>query len=53
MALQTARLGTIKTLASYDVRFLARNSRLIVDEIEYLSVGLNGGDLFFELITAV
>lgn len=34
------------------VRFLARNSLLIVDEIGYLPVGLNGGNLFFQLINA-
>jgi DNA replication protein DnaC len=33
-------------------RFLARNSLLIVDEIGYLPVGLNGGNLFFLLINA-
>ena len=34
------------------VRFLARNSLLIVDEIGYLPIGLNGGNLFFQLVNA-
>jgi DNA replication protein DnaC len=34
------------------VRFLARNSLLIVDEIGYLPVGSNGGNLFFQLVNA-
>jgi len=34
------------------VRFLARNTLLIVDEIGYLPVGSNGGNLFFQLINA-
>jgi DNA replication protein DnaC len=34
------------------VRFLARNSPLFVDEIGYLPVGLDGGNLFFQLINA-
>lgn len=34
------------------VRFLARNSLLIVDEIGYLPIGSNGGNLFFQLINA-
>lgn len=34
------------------VRFLSRHSLLIVDEIGYLPVGLNGGNLFFQLINA-
>lgn len=34
------------------VRFLARNSLLIVDEIGYLPIGNNGGNLFFQLVNA-
>ncbi|WP_408485945.1 ATP-binding protein [Paraburkholderia sediminicola] len=34
------------------VRFLARNSLLIVDEIGYLPIGLSGGNLFFQLVNA-
>jgi|SRR5215469_5263216 len=34
------------------VRYLSRNSLLIVDEIGYLPVGSNGGNLFFQLINA-
>ncbi|MCA8251444.1 IS21-like element ISBcen28 family helper ATPase IstB [Burkholderia cenocepacia] len=34
------------------VRFLARNSLLIVDEIGYLPIGSNGGNLFFQLVNA-
>lgn len=34
------------------VRFLARNSLLIVDEIGYLPIGTNGGNLFFQLVNA-
>lgn len=34
------------------VRFLARNSLLIVDEIGYLPVGSGGGNLFFQLVNA-
>lgn len=34
------------------VRFLARNSLLIVDEMGYLAVGVNGGNLFFQLTNA-
>jgi DNA replication protein DnaC len=34
------------------IRFLTRNSLLIVDEIGYLPVGNNGGNLFFQLINA-
>lgn len=34
------------------VRFLARNSLLIVDEIRYLPIGSNGGNLFFQLVNA-
>jgi DNA replication protein DnaC len=34
------------------VRFLARNSLLIVDEIGYLPVGSSGGNLFFQLVNA-
>ncbi|WP_176091434.1 IS21-like element ISBcen28 family helper ATPase IstB [Burkholderia ambifaria] len=34
------------------VRFLARNSLLIVDEIDYLPIGSNGGNLFFQLVNA-
>src|ERR1043166_164419 len=34
------------------VRFLARNSLLIVDEIGYLPIGTNGGNLFFQLLNA-
>jgi len=34
------------------VRFLSRNSLLIVDEIGYLPVGSNGGNLFFQLVNA-
>jgi DNA replication protein DnaC len=34
------------------IRFLARNSLLIVDEIGYLPVGSNGGNLFFQLVNA-
>ncbi|UVT00021.1 IS21-like element ISBcen28 family helper ATPase IstB [Burkholderia glumae] len=34
------------------VRFLARNSLLIVDEIGYLPIGSNGGNLFFLLVNA-
>ncbi|VWB70715.1 DNA replication protein [Burkholderia lata] len=34
------------------VRFLARNSLLVVDEIGYLPIGSNGGNLFFQLVNA-
>ncbi|CAJ0783598.1 IS21-like element helper ATPase IstB [Ralstonia chuxiongensis] len=34
------------------VRFLARHSLLIVDEIGYLPIGSNGGNLFFQLVNA-
>jgi len=34
------------------VRFLARHSVLIVDEIGYLPVGSGGGNLFFQLVNA-
>jgi DNA replication protein DnaC len=34
------------------VRFLARNSLQIVDEIGYLPIGSNGGNLFFQLVNA-
>lgn len=34
------------------VRFLSRNSLLIVDEIGYLPVGSSGGNLFFQLVNA-
>ncbi|WP_334021955.1 ATP-binding protein [Burkholderia orbicola] len=34
------------------VRFLARNSLLIVDEIGYLPIGSNGSNLFFQLAPA-
>lgn len=34
------------------VRFLSRNSLLIVDEIGYLPVGSGGGNLFFQLVNA-
>jgi DNA replication protein DnaC len=34
------------------VRFLARNSLLIVDEIGYLPIGSYGGNLFFQLVNA-
>ena len=34
------------------VRFLSRYSLLIVDEIGYLPIGSNGGNLFFQLINA-
>lgn len=34
------------------VRFLSRHSLLIVDEIGYLPVGSNGGNLFFQLVNA-
>ncbi len=34
------------------VRFLSRNSLLIVDEIGYLPVGSAGGNLFFQLVNA-
>lgn len=34
------------------MRFLARNSLHIVDEIEYLPIGSNSGNLFFQLISA-
>lgn len=34
------------------VRFLARNSLLIIDEIGYLPVGSGGGNLFFQLVNA-
>lgn len=34
------------------VRFLARNSLLIVDEIGYLPIGSSGGNLFFQLVNA-
>lgn len=34
------------------VRFLARNSLLIVDEIGYLPIGSGGGNLFFQLVNA-
>jgi DNA replication protein DnaC len=34
------------------VRFLARQGLLVVDEIGYLPVGSNGGNLFFQLVNA-
>jgi DNA replication protein DnaC len=34
------------------VRFLARHSLLVVDEIGYLPVGSSGGNLFFQLVNA-
>lgn len=34
------------------VRFLARNSLLIVDEIGYLPISSGGGNLFFQLVNA-
>ncbi|WP_024903494.1 IS21-like element helper ATPase IstB [Robbsia andropogonis] len=34
------------------VRFLTRHSLLIVDEIGYLPIGSNGGNLFFQLVNA-
>lgn len=34
------------------VKFLSRNSLLIVDEIGYLPVGSGGGNLFFQLVNA-
>jgi len=34
------------------VRFLSRNSLLIIDEIGYLPVGSGGGNLFFQLVNA-
>lgn len=34
------------------VRFLARNSLLVVDEIGYLPIGSNGGNLFFQIVNA-
>ena len=34
------------------VRFLSRHSVLVVDEIGYLPVGSNGGNLFFQLVNA-
>lgn len=34
------------------VRFLSRNSLLIVDEIGYLPIGSSGGNLFFQLVNA-
>ena len=34
------------------VRFLSRNSVLIIDEIGYLPIGTNGGNLFFQLVNA-
>jgi len=34
------------------IRFLTRHSLLIVDEIGYLPVGSNGGNLFFQLVNA-
>ncbi|WOD14347.1 ATP-binding protein [Paraburkholderia kirstenboschensis] len=34
------------------VRFVARNSLLIVGEIGYLSIGSNGGKLFFQIVNA-
>ena len=34
------------------VKFLSRNSLLIVDEIGYLPVGVAGGNLFFQLVNA-
>jgi DNA replication protein DnaC len=34
------------------VRFLARTSLLIVDEIGYLPIGSGGGNLFFQLVNA-
>ena len=34
------------------VRYLARHSVLIVDEIGYLPVGSGGGNLFFQLVNA-
>jgi DNA replication protein DnaC len=34
------------------VRYLARHSALIVDEIGYLPVGSGGGNLLFQLVNA-
>nr|WP_311767250.1 ATP-binding protein [Burkholderia stagnalis] len=34
------------------VRFLARNSLLIIDKIGYLPIGSNGGNLLFQLVNA-
>ena len=34
------------------VKFLSRNSLLIVDEIGYLPVGSGGGNIFFQLVNA-
>jgi DNA replication protein DnaC len=34
------------------VRFLARHSVLVVDEIGYLPIGSSGGNLFFQLVNA-
>jgi DNA replication protein DnaC len=34
------------------VRYLSRHSLIIVDEIGYLPVGSNGGNLFFQLVNA-
>ena len=34
------------------VKFLSRYSVLIVDEIGYLPLGSNGGNLFFQLVNA-
>ena len=34
------------------VKFLSRNALLIVDEIGYLAVGSEGGNLFFQLVNA-
>lgn len=34
------------------VRYLSRHSLLIVDEIGYLPIGSNGGNLFFQLVNA-
>ena len=34
------------------VRYLCRHSLIIVDEIGYLPVGSNGGNLFFQLVNA-
>lgn len=34
------------------VRFLSRNSLLVVDEIGYLPIGSSGGNLFFQLVNA-
>ena len=42
------REGTVRER----VRFLSRHALLIVDEIGYLPIGANGGNLFFQLVNA-